>query len=95
MDKVLGMIGLAVRAGKMISGEENIINAVRSGKAHMVLLASDASGNTKKMYSDKCRYYTVRIFEYGTKEVLNHAALACCDKNFSDAIEKLLIGGGK
>ena len=39
------LIGLAQRAGKVISGEELVIKAIQSGKAKFVFLANDAGDN--------------------------------------------------
>jgi len=93
-EKASGMIGLARRAGKLIWGEDTVLEAIRSGKAQLVLIAGDASDNTKKLFNDKCSYYRVKVFEYGTKADFGHASMAVVDKNFSDAIINLL-GGGK
>lgn len=44
----ISFLGLANRARKLISGEELVVREVRKQKAKLVLLASDASENTKK-----------------------------------------------
>lgn len=49
-DKALSMIGLATKAGKIASGEFAVESAVRKGKAVLVIIASDASDNTKKSF---------------------------------------------
>ena len=51
-DKALSMIGLATKAGKIASGEFAVESAVRKGKACLVIIASDASDNTKKSFND-------------------------------------------
>ena len=43
-DSVMGLLGLARRAGAVAPGTEAVREAVRSGKARLVLLAGDASG---------------------------------------------------
>lgn len=94
-DKVLGMIGLAQRAGKIVSGEYMTEGAIRDGSAYLVLIASDVSENTRKKFSDKCSYYGVPLREYSDKETLGHgigkqfrASLAVTDKGFAQAILK-------
>ena len=72
-NKVLSLLGLSVRAGKVASGEFATETAVKSGKAALVIVAEDASANTKKLFRDKCSFYEVPFFEYGTKETLGHA----------------------
>lgn len=42
MNKFLQLLGLAMRAGKVVSGEELVIREIRSGKAQLVILAEDA-----------------------------------------------------
>lgn len=45
MDKVLSYLGIARKAGYLLTGEENCGAAVRTGKARLLLLAQDASAN--------------------------------------------------
>ena len=52
------MLGLAQRAGKLISGEELVIKAVQSGQARLVFLANDAGSNVT---TDKCNYYNIEV----------------------------------
>ena len=51
MDKILGFIGLAKKAGSLKTGEESTGIAVRAGRAKAIILASDASGNAKRRAS--------------------------------------------
>ena len=51
-DRVLSMLGIAARAGKVASGEFSTEKAVKAGKAYLVLTAEDASENTKKKFRD-------------------------------------------
>lgn len=48
---ILNLLGLAARARKIVSGEEQVIKEVRSNGAKLVILATDASANTRK----KCK----------------------------------------
>ena len=47
-DTVLAALGLALRGGNLAVGEEPVAEACRTGKARVVLLASDAAGNTAR-----------------------------------------------
>lgn len=47
-EKVLNLLGLAMRAGKLVTGEELTIGDIRSNKAKFVFVAGDASENTRK-----------------------------------------------
>ena len=46
-DRVLNLIGLAQKAGKVVSGEFMTEKAVKTGEAALVILAEDASENTQ------------------------------------------------
>jgi ribosomal protein L7Ae-like RNA K-turn-binding protein len=91
------MIGLAQRAGKVVSGEFATEKAVKQRKAAAVVVAGDSSDNTKKNFRDMCTYYNVPYYEYSDKETLGNAigkqfraSLAVIDANFGDQIKKLL-----
>ena len=92
-DKVLSLLGLSARAGKIASGEFAAETAVKSGKAALVIVAEDASANTKKLFHDKCTFYEVPVIDYGTKETLGHAigkelraSVAVLDNGLANAI---------
>lgn len=94
-DNVLSMIGIAARAGNVVSGEFSTEKAVKSKKAYLVILAIDASENTKKHFSDMCAYRSLPYFEYADKERLGNcigreyrASLAVTDANLAAAIIK-------
>ena len=96
-NKVYSLLGLATRSRKVDSGEFMTDKAVKSGKAYMVIVADDASDNTKKEFLNLCKFYHVPIFIYGTKEELGHAmgkemraSLAVTDEGFSKSLVKLL-----
>ena len=93
MNKILSLLGLACRAGAVVSGEFAAENAVKKGKAKLCIVAVDASDNTKKLFHDKCSYYGVPIIETGTKEELGkaigkefRASVAVTDQSFADGL---------
>ncbi|NDL66319.1 50S ribosomal protein L7ae [Clostridiales bacterium F-3ap] len=67
------MLGLCMKAGKLVSGEFSAMDAIKSRKAFLTVMASDASENTKKRFRDKCAYRGIPIVEYGDKEALGRA----------------------
>jgi len=96
-DKVLSMLGLAARSRNVVSGGFATETAVKSGKAHLVMIAKDASDNTKKKYHNMCDYYEVPCAVYGTKDVIGHSmgreersVLAVTDEGFANSIQKHL-----
>jgi ribosomal protein L7Ae-like RNA K-turn-binding protein len=72
-EHILSMLGLAARGRNLTSGEDQVLDAVRSGKGRLVIVAGDASENTKKKFHDKCTYYDVPFRLFSAKEELGHA----------------------
>lgn len=66
MSKLYNMLGLAMRARKVVSGEEQVLSAVRSKTACLVLISNDAAPNAKKKLSDKCAHYHIPWVEVGS-----------------------------
>ena len=56
-----GMLGLCVKAGHAVFGEDLCLGAIRSGQAGLVAVDSGASENTVKRYTDACRFYRVPL----------------------------------
>lgn len=104
-NKILSMLGLCMKAGRIKSGAFATTDAVKSGKAFLVIVACDASDNTKKEFSNMCSFYEVEYWEYGTKEELGHVIgkdersnVAVCDEGFAKSILKYrdeLLSSGK
>ena len=96
-NKVLLLLGIAMRGRNLVSGEFQTLEAIRKGSAMLVIIAEDASDNTRKLFSDKCSYYQVPIVYFGTKESLGGAigkdlrsSLGVCEAGLADAIVKQL-----
>ena len=94
-DKVLSALGMAARARMIADGGFSAEKAVRSGRAHLVVLAEDASDNTKKHFNDMCSYRHISVITYADKESLGHAigkeqrsVAAVLDAGFAAAIMK-------
>lgn len=97
-NKVYAMLGLATKAGKLASGEFSTEQAVKAGRAALVIVSETASENTKKKFRNMCTYYEVPLYFFGEKETLGHAmgkelrsSLAVLDEGFAKAIEKCLM----
>ena len=106
-NKVLSYLGLATRAGRVVSGEFCVEKSVRQRRARLVLVSEDASENSRKNFRNLCTYYKVPLYFFGSREELG----AACGKEarVSAAIEdeglamaavrelkqRLGIGGGK
>lgn len=63
--KVLSLIGIAKKAGKLITGTEKTVESVRSGKKNgvkLLLCSADASQNTLKRINNTSSYYSIPFF---------------------------------
>ena len=96
-NRVLSLIGLATKAGKTVSGEFSTEKSVKTGKGLLVIVAEDASENTKKKFRNMCSFYEVPIFFFSDKESLGRAmgkeyraCLAVQDENFAKAIVRAI-----
>ncbi len=93
IDKAMNMISMAMKAGKLVSGEFACEQAIKDGSGCLCVIATDASVNTKKSFSNSCEFYGIKYIEYGTKESLGHAigkeyraSIVVCDENLSLSI---------
>lgn len=96
-NKILSLLGIAMRGRNLVSGELQTLEAVRKGSAMLVIIAEDASDNTRKLFSDKCSYYGVPVYFFGTKEMLGRAigkdvrsSLGVCEAGLAEKIIELL-----
>lgn len=95
--KVLGTLGLAQKAGKVASGEFMTEKAIRDGRACLVMIAEDASDNTKKKFQNSCHYYRIPCVLFGDRDLMGkalgkefRASLAVTDRGFAASIGKNL-----
>ena len=102
MDRVLSFLGIAQKAGKVVSGGFLCEKAVKSREARLVILAEDAQKNTVSTIRNKCTFYHIPLCIYGSKEALGHAigkgdrsCVAVTDQGLANSITKLLGSGKK
>ncbi len=95
---VLSLLGLASRAGKISTGDV-LFKHIRQNKVNLVIVAEDASENTKKKYLDKCSYYKIECHIIGTIQDLssaigkdNRVAVGIGEKGFANQIKSKLGG---
>lgn len=95
-EKALNMLGMATRAGKIITGEGLVLQAVRSQKVKLVFVANDASDNTRKKLTDKCSYYAIPCtMEFSQMEISqaigrNRMICGVSDAGFAKKMKELL-----
>jgi ribosomal protein L7Ae-like RNA K-turn-binding protein len=90
-------LGIAARAGKVISGEELVVKSIQKQNAKIVLLSKDASDNTKKKVTDKCLFYKIDLVWIENRNILGKAigkeqrvVVAVNDQGFSKKLKELL-----
>lgn len=93
--KVINLLGLAFRAGKLISGDFVVERTVKRQKTPLLLLASDCADNNKKKYHQLIDTYKITSREVLTKEEMGNAigkdirvVLVVVDEGFAKALLK-------
>lgn len=95
LNKALGLISLAKKAGKISGGAFQVEQSVKSGKARLVLIAGDTSERSLKHYKDMCTFYEVELECISDMETLGHSVgaefrsvLSVNDEGFAKALLK-------
>lgn len=96
-DRIYSFLGLAAKAGKVLSGEETCERSLKAGKVFLVIISVDASDNTKKKFSDMCKYRKIDIRCFGEKELLGRytgkdkrSVAAVTDRGFAGHLKELI-----
>ena len=95
-EKLMNVLGLAQRAGKLISGEELVVKAIQSNTAKLIFLAHDAGPNLTKKIKDKSNYYELEVFTVLSTLELSAAigrsrkVVAVTDAGFSKKMRTLM-----
>lgn len=94
--KQLNLLGLSLRAGMLESGSQSVMVAIRNQSAKLVVIADDASTNTKKQFLDKCEYYQIPAYILFSSVEISAAigkertVCAFTDDGFAQSFKKLL-----
>ena len=101
-DRLLGMLGLAVRAGKVTYGVFQTEKAIDEGKVKLVVAASDIGASNRRRIENKCAQNDIKIIFYSDKETLSHSVgkknmplAGVCDDGFAAAVVKIYGGAEK
>ena len=90
-ERLFNAIGLSMKAGKVKSGAFAAENAIRSGKARLVLLEETASEATKTHYEHLCAAYGVPFYTVESVGSAigkdSHIVMAVTDPAFVHMIE--------
>lgn len=97
MDRIYGILGIAAKAGKVISGFDSIKEGAERKKLNLIILAHDTSDKTKKEMKFICDKYQIPLVIFGSIEGNSHsigkrnrAILGICDSGFSKRFLELL-----
>lgn len=97
-EKILNLLSMAARARRVTSGMTLTVEAVKKGEAKLLLLANDASEDTKKDVHILAEKNSLNIYEILNKNALGsiigkeeRAVVAVLDEGFSKAFEKIII----
>ena len=94
--KTANLLGLARKAGKLVTGEDLVTKAIQNQTVKLVFLAADASSNLHKKITDKSSYYEVPVCQAFTEDELSQAigqarkVVAITDGGFAKKMESLM-----
>lgn len=97
-ERAYGMIGLAARAGKAVSGSDSVTGAIRSGSVKLLIITKDISGNSlDKILRNITGTDEIPCYCFGSSDELGdalgkpaRAVAAITDKSFADGISAIL-----
>ena len=99
-NKVYGLLGLCMKAGKLTFGTEATIDMINKRKIKLIILAGDSSQRTIDNFKNKCKEYDIPVYTFGDKKSIskaigknNKTVLGIREKNLAEAIKKILDGG--
>ena len=98
--KILGLIGLSAKAGKISFGSDSVENDLKKRKIYLVIVAEDSSDRTKEKFKKICEEFNVPIIFLVFIDILsktigknNKAIIGIKDINLSNEINKISYGG--
>mgnify|MGYP002763217710 FL=1 len=95
-DQILNLLGLAMRAGKLVLGSYPTLTAIRGNKVQLAFFPSDGGQSQAKKFADKAAFYHVTLIQDYTKAQLtdaigvNRSVFAIADRGFSRKIKQLI-----
>jgi ribosomal protein L7Ae-like RNA K-turn-binding protein len=61
--KLANSLGMAKKAGKIVTGEELVIKSIQADRARLVFVAHDGAANLVKRITDKTTYYEIPMLD--------------------------------
>lgn len=94
---IYSFLGLAARAGRLVSGEAACERALKCGRVSLVIIAGDASRNTREKFSGMCSHRGIQIRFFGEKELLGkytgkdiRAVIGVTERNFAKRLAEMI-----
>lgn len=99
-NNILGLIGLAMKAGKVCFGADSVEENLIKQKVKLLIISEDSSERTKNKFINICKKYNVPVIIDGDIDTLsksigknNKAIIGIKDINFAESIQKKYNGG--
>lgn len=96
-DRILSLLGLCRRAGKLVIGADPTIDSINKGKSKIVILADDFSPKSAKAVLAAAHMSNVKIFNIKrSKDEISLALGKLCgvlsveDKGFAEKLSQLI-----
>ncbi len=71
--RALNYLGIAKRSGNIVCGTDTVVKSLPSKKLKLILLAKDASDNTKDKIIKKAFYYQIQVVDKFSSQELSKA----------------------
>ena len=92
----MAILGLCMKAGKLAYGSDMCEEKVKYKQVSLLIIAEDASANTKEKFSRIAEQNHIKIYFYGTIDELSHqvgknnkAVYGVMDQNFAKKMNQL------
>ena len=99
-NNILGLIGLAMKAGKVCFGADSVEENIIKQKVKLLIISEESSERTKNKFVKLCEKNNISVIIDGDIESLsksigknNKAIIGIKDINFAKSIQKKYNGG--
>lgn len=99
-NRILGLLGISMKAGKVIFGTDACIEKIGKKKVDLIIIAEDASERTKSHLQAICEKNNISIVVYSNIEKIsksigkvNKAVIGIREKNLANQIKQLIYRG--
>ena len=97
MQKFLTMLGFAMKSGNIITGDDTCEMFLKKRRIKLLIVAADASENTKDKFRFLARQHEVQLVEISAKEELsqaigkyNRAVIGITNRKFANSLIQLV-----